>query len=262
MSRIALQNKAAEANEYWVCPKTGMEMAVIPAGRFFYGNMMGYPLETCGFSLARHPVTNAQWADFLQASDYEPEVNHPRPETYLRHWSKQKTPCKADLYHPVTWISYIDALHFVRWAGFELPSEWWWEKAARGTEGRIFPWGDSIWYRWNQDHKLAHVDKKKTARVDAYPETRTAFGCEQMIGNVSEFCLSVEGLDEKEVQSGSGLRLPTPDPSQVSADELIALRGSCYLRKDPNRMMCKHRRRLSAGRRNSWTSFRVAFSDS
>ena len=77
-----------------------------------------------------------------------------------------------------------------------------------------------------------------------------------MIGNVSEFCLSVEGLDEAKF---AGLGLSTPSPDQVSAESLIALRGSCYLRIDSSLMNCSHRRRLSAGRRNSWTGLRVAW---
>ena len=141
-------------------------MAVIPAGRFFFGKMAGLPLESRSFSLARHPVTNAQWADFLRESNYEPDSAHPRPETYLQHWKNQKTPPKSDLQHPVTWISFIDAVHFVKWAGLEIPSEWWWEKAARGTEGNTFPWGDSFW-GWRQG-PFAHVQQVSTAQVDAY----------------------------------------------------------------------------------------------
>ena len=113
-----------------------------------------------------------------------------------------------------------------------------------------------------QFHELAHVAKEKTASVGAYAKTRTAFGCEQMIGNVSEFCLSIEGLDEQQAELASGLCLPTPTPDQMApspADSLIALRGSCFLRIDPARMTCSHQRRLSASRRNNWTGLRVAW---
>lgn len=258
MSNLKLQKKAAEANEYWLCPKTGIEMAVIPAGRFFYGAQCGIPLVTGSYSMGRYPVTNAQWADFVKDSGYEPDAGHPRPETYLQHWSNQKTPPKAELEHPVTWVSYIDALYFVKWAGLELPSEWWWEKAARGTEGRAYPWGDA-YSRWRPQLNFAHIDQQETIQVDAFANIQTAFGCEQMVGNVSEFCLSVEDLDQSRFESSSGLHVVTPDPYQVAVEELIALRGTCYLRVAAK--PCSHRRRLSAGRRNNWTGFRVAWSE-
>ena len=229
-------------------------MAVIPAGPFYFGTGGGIRLESCEFSLARYPVTNAQWLDFVRDSQYSPQADHPRPESYLKHWSNDTSPPKSDLQHPVTWISFVDALHYVKWAGLAIPSEWCWEKAARGTEGQSRPWG-SEWYL-PTFKEYVHVAQEKTASVDAYPKTRTAFGCEQMIGNVSEFCLSVEGLDEAKF---SGLGLSTPSPDQVSAESLIALRGSCYLRIDSSLMNCSHRRRLSAGRRNSWTGLRVAW---
>jgi len=259
LSNETLQQQAAQANEYWSCSKTGIEMAVIPAGRFYFGNYCGIPLELGEFSLARHPVTNAQWHDFVRDSQYVPDESHPRPETYLKHWTKEREPRKSTLHHPVTWISFIDALHYVQWAGLAIPSEWCWEKAARGSEGCVFPWGDSL-SPWNLlRSKIAHIGQAKTAAVDAYSTTRTAFGCEQMIGNVSEFCLSVEDLDQQQLSSAKGLCLPTPTPDSVPEQTLIALRGSCYLRTEPSRMYASYRRRLSAGRRNSWTGLRVAW---
>ena len=257
MSHALLQQKAAQANEYWTCPKTGIEMAVIPAGSFYFGSASGIQMESCEFSIARYPVTNAQWLDFIKDSKYVPDANHPQSDSYLKHWADGKSPPKSELNNPVVWISFVDALHYVRWSGLAIPSEWCWEKAARGTEGRSFPWGENSYLAGVQ--RLANVAAEKTVSVDAYPETRTAFGCEQMIGNVSEFCLSIDDRDEKQVQLDSGLWLSTPAPDEVAVDSLIALRGTCYKRIDPVRMTCSHRRRLSAGRRNSWTGLRVAW---
>lgn len=257
MSHETLQQTAVDANEYWVCPKTGIEMAAIPTGPFYFGNGGGIRLESGTFSVARYPVTNAQWLDFVRDSQYVPDANHPRPETYLKHWHDGQSPPEMQLDHPVTWISFIDALHYVQWAGLAIPSEWCWEKAARGTEGRTCPWG-AYSYLF-QFKEIVHVSREATASVDAYSQTRTAFGCEQMIGNVSEFCLSVETVDEQQAQADTGLWLPTPAPKDVSVESLIALRGSCFLRIDPAAMVCSYRRRLSAGRRNRWTGLRVAW---
>lgn len=275
MTLEVLQQQAAEQNEYWICPKTGLEMAAIPAGPCYLGRRAGIEVSTPAFSMARHPVTNLQWHAFIQDSGYAPADTHPRPETYLSHWTKSGVPPKRLEHHPVTWISFIDALHFTAWAGLSIPSEWHWEKAARGVDGRLCPWGDDV----ERSPKLAHVRKKGTAAVDAYSKVRTAFGCEQMIGNVSEFCLpecEEEEVDDP-VEAGApsetdypveavksvsvvptGNVLPQPTPG-IDPDTLIRLRGSCYLRKSISKMICSHRRRLSSARRNSWTSLRVAY---
>jgi len=231
-------------------------MAVIPAGPFYFGKRGGVRLESARFSLARYPVTNAQWFEFVRDTQYLPPAGHPDPNSYLSHWVDDK-PRGVELDHPVVWISFLDALHYVQWAGLGIPSEWCWEKAARGTEGQTCPWGDGSYL--SQFKEIVHVARKRTASVDAYPLTRTAFGCEQMIGNVSEFCIPVEKLDVKEALSETGLCLETPPPDYMPAENLIALRGSCFLRIDPVRMVCSHRRRLSAGRRNRWTGLRVGW---
>lgn len=246
MTHESLQRRAAERNEYWVCPKTGIEMAPIPAGPFYAGNRHGAKMKTCSFSISRHPVTNEHWQAFVQDSGYEPDSTYPRPEMYLHHWQAGQPP-RGLADHPVTWISFIDALHYARWAGLSIPSEWHWEKAARGLDGCACPWGDEF----ERAPELAHVKATQTAPIGAYPHVRTAFGCEQMIGNVSEFCL------RSDVPTGAVLA--TPSPESVEATDLVVLRGSCYLRKSPRAMVCSHRRRLSATRRNSWTGLRMAF---
>ena len=77
------------------------------------------------FELGRTPVTNLQYADFVRDGGAE------RPP----HW-----PAPGD--HPVTFVDWHDAAAFCAWAGGRLPTEAEWEKAARGTDGRRFPWGD------------------------------------------------------------------------------------------------------------------------
>ena len=101
------------------------------------------PATSPAFSLARYPVTNARFATFLSETGYEPPEKHPNNERFLMHWSNGAPP-KGKEDHPVVFVSYVDALAYCRWAGLMLPTEWLWEKAARGADGRIYPWGEAM----------------------------------------------------------------------------------------------------------------------
>jgi serine/threonine-protein kinase len=232
----------------WVNPVDGSEMIWIPPGPFFYAKRK-QQAELKGFSLARHPVTNAQFQHFLEATKYEPPKEHPFPELFLAHWSEEKPPRgKED--HPVVHVSYFDAMSYCRWAGLTLPTEWQWEKAARGPDGRTYPWGeDSPRLAKN----LANVNSTAVCAVGKHSRVRTPYGCEDMIGNVSELCLRTpkDKVDHWPEHF--------PDfQAELSDEEMIGVRGSCYLRKHPGRMAAAHRRRLAKIRRNQWVGFRPA----
>jgi serine/threonine-protein kinase len=239
----------------WVNPVDGSEMVWIAAGPFFVGPKSQKQLvEGAGFSLARHPVTNGQFARFLAETGYTPPPAHPDPGLFLSHWEGGSVPKELEM-HPVVWVSYIDALAYCDWAGMTVPTEWLWEKAARGPAGPPFPWGDeSPVPNYPRTPTLANVRSHATCPVGSYPRTRTAYGCEDMVGNVSEWCRSVEG-DEYG-------RLPEARPeSQVPVPGEVVyapVRGSCFLRQSPDRMPAWHRRRLSVTRRNRWVGFRPA----
>lgn len=126
-----------------------LEFVRIPAGRFFMGSNTGqdderpvHAVAVDAFECAVYPVTQAQYADFLQSTGHE------RP----REWPDQIT--VADL--PVTGVSWIDAQAYCRWQTdggdrVRLPTEAEWERAARGgLDGAEYPWGDEI-PRWVPD---------------------------------------------------------------------------------------------------------------
>jgi len=240
----------------WTNPIDGSEMIWIPPGPFFVGKDKERAMCD-GFSLARHPVTNAQFKRFLDESGYQPPESHANPEMFLAHWKKGEYPKRKE-HHPVVYVSYVDALYYCRWAGLHLPTEWLWEKAARGFDGRTFPWGDTIPHG-KQIQKLAHVSafgarREDTVAVGNYAEVRTPYGCEDMIGNVSEWCHIGTALHGAMVVEWPAI-VAEPDGSGPYA----AVRGSCFYRIVWRRMAAWHRRRLSVYRRNQWTGFRPAF---
>ncbi len=94
--------------------------------------------------------------------------------------------------HPVVSISYYDAMDFAKWLGKELPTELEWEKASRGSDGRLYPWGDEY------DSSLANCrasQRRRSTSVSAYPQGASPCGCLDMAGNVWEWTSSDFGLD-------------------------------------------------------------------
>ncbi len=239
----------------WVNPVDGSEMVWIPAGPFFVGPRQDKQIaQSAGFSLARHPVTNVQFAKFLAESGYTPPPEHPDPERFLSHWQGGEVPEQLQT-HPVVWVSYLDALAYCEWAGVTLPTEWLWEKAARGPDGPPFPWGDAAPLRgWREKSSLANVRANATCPIGSFPRTRSAYGCEDMVGNVSEWCRMVKGADYGNLPAERPeIRVPKPD-----VEVYAAVRGSCFLRTRRDRMQAWHRRCLSVTRRNQWVGFRPA----
>jgi serine/threonine-protein kinase len=239
----------------WVNPVDGSEMVWIPAGPFFVGPKENKQIaHSAGFSLARHPVTNSQFARFLAESGYVPPPAHPDPALFLSQWEDGNLPEGLET-HPVVWVSYLDALAYCDWAGLTLPTEWLWEKAARGPDGPPFPWGDqSPLPAYRDNLTLVNVRSNGTCPVGSFPRARTAYGCEDMVGNVSEWCRMVQGDDYGCVpMERPEIRVPAPN-----APVYAAVRGSCFLRRNRDRMPAWHRRRLSVTRRNRWVGFRPA----
>ena len=123
------------------------------------------------------PVTNAQYAEFLAASGYQPR----HPENFLKHWKTGRPPSgKED--HPVVYVDLDDARAYARWAGKRLPTEEEWQYAAQGPQRRVYPWGDAM-----EEGRCNSGLSGTTTSVTAYPQGRSPFGCYDMCGNTWEW---------------------------------------------------------------------------
>ncbi|MEK7683904.1 MAG: SUMF1/EgtB/PvdO family nonheme iron enzyme [Verrucomicrobiota bacterium] len=120
------------------------------------------------------PVSNAQFAQFLKASGYQPQ----HPENFLKHWQNGAPPPGQED-HPVVYVSLEDARAYAAWAGKRLPSEEEWQFAAAGPEQRRYPWGDDVRVGVCNDGS-----RGGTTPVTAFPEGRSPFGCFDLCGNV------------------------------------------------------------------------------
>jgi formylglycine-generating enzyme required for sulfatase activity len=171
------------------------ELVLIPAGEFLMGSdperdPRAYEAEgpqhrvhLPDYHIARTPTTNAQYAAFVEASGYEAP----------NHWEGRKPPDgKED--QPVAYISWRDAMAYCKWLSqkkgqtYRLPSEAEWEKAARGTDGLIYPWGDE----WEAGRcNSSESGRGDATLVDAYLDGASPYGILDMAGNVWEWTASL-----------------------------------------------------------------------
>jgi formylglycine-generating enzyme required for sulfatase activity len=199
-------------------------LVLIPAGSFLMGGdpekdreamRVEEPQHVLGLAdyyMARTPVTNAQYEAFVLDSGHSPPT----------HWEKGKPPRgRGD--HPVVRVSWHDATDYCRWLAeatgkpYRLPTEAEWEKAARGTEGSIYPWGDT----W--DAKRCNTKENgrgDTTPVGAYPLGASPYGLLDMAGNVWEWTTSL--LWNYPYQADDGRQDPSSPDSRV-------LRGGSWL---------------------------------
>jgi len=178
--------------------RDGMTMVYVPEGDFIMGTPAGaggddegplHKVTLDGFWIDRTEVTNAQYRIFVGATGHrEPTICESGGPTYGDE-------TKAE--HPVVCVSWDDAKAYCEWAGGRLPTEAEWEKAARGTDERVYPWGNSFdGSRTNYcdtNCEFSHRDTTaddgyaKTAPVGSYPTGVSPYGALDMAGNVWEW---------------------------------------------------------------------------
>ena len=155
-----------------------LEMVLIPAGSYLYGED-NEERELPEFWISRTPVTNAEYAEFVSASETESP----------KHWGGDMPP-ESIADHPVTYVSWHEAKDYAQWIGMRLLSEEEWEKASRGPDGREYPWGK--WEGERCNTKEAGIGT--TTRVGQYPpKGDSAYGCVDIAGNVFEWTASQDG---------------------------------------------------------------------
>lgn len=151
------------------------EMIFVPEGTFKMTDSNGGLKDVYmkSFFIDKFEVTNLQYKEFVSAAKYSPP----------KHWKEGNVP-KGKEYFPVVNVSYKDAIAYARWAGKRLPTLEEWQKAARGTDGRKYVWG-------NEDFQKGFCKAlgKAPSPVGDYPKDESPFGCYDMAGNVSEWTL-------------------------------------------------------------------------
>ncbi len=173
-------------------------------------------LSLPAYRITRAPITNAQYAVFVRATghrvpDVDPErwksygLIHPYRRTRKFAW-RDGGPPKGRESHPVVLVSHGDAIAYAAWltkvtgARWRLPTEAEWEKAARGSDGRRFPWGDGFDAKRLNSHDSGPFD---TLPVGSFPKGASPFGLVDAAGQVFEWTASATGRGRFIVKGGS-----------------------------------------------------------
>jgi len=183
-------------------PVDGAEMALVPEGDFLMGtspeDIFAKEHEKpqrlvwlSAYLIDIFPVTNERYRLFMEAGGYREEKWWTAEGWKWRVASKIEQPLAWKrkgwnrLKQPVAGVSWYEADAYARWAGKRLPTEAEWEKAARGVDGRTYPWGEEV-----PSRELAnfHNIVGCTTDVDRYPLGRSPYGCYDMSGNVNNWC--------------------------------------------------------------------------
>jgi len=235
-------------------PTDGSILGLVPGGKFLAGDEK-FEVDLPPFYLGIHPVTNAQYAAFL--SVVKPGKSE-LEDWVLLHWdcSVRAGPDGYEAYrgkegHPVVQVTWYGANAYCEWAGLRLPSELEWEKGARGTDGREFPWGSD----WRDGRRCRWAENKgseTTCEVWGYPEGCSPWGHYQMAGNVSEWCADLyeEGAYER-------YKLGDLTPSAGSRGALRVVRGMSWAYGSRDLFRCAHRSIGLPSDRHGVPGFRV-----
>ncbi|MBM3238031.1 formylglycine-generating enzyme family protein [Candidatus Poribacteria bacterium] len=244
-----------ELLERIVSPKDGASMVLIPAGEFLMGSSDAqveqilqikpgirelikheqpqHRVYLDAFYIDQYEVTNAQFQKFVKETGYVTDAEREGwgylwegfndwPRVKDANWRSPRgvgssIVGKAD--HPVIQVSYNDALAYALWAGKRLPTEAEWEKASRGTDGRLYPWGDD-WdaNKVNSWERGPHT----TMPVGSYPTGVSPYQVYDMVGNVWEW---VTDWYHHIYYHWS----PDHNPTGPSGGTHRVLRGGCWL---------------------------------
>ena len=202
-------------------PKGDVELLYIPSGPFTMGSKEAeneLPIRQVyvdGFWMGKNLVTVGQFRTFCKEKPYN------------YNWKSLKPQWGWIDNHPMVLVNWDDARAYCKWAGGDLPTEAQWEKAARGTDGRRFPWGDRF-----QANRLC-TNTQQTAPVGSFPTGASPYGCLDMAGNVYQWCLDFYGPNYAS--------LPDRNPTGPTVGQGRILRGGDWGDDNPKSFRCAYR---------------------
>ncbi|MCP9440122.1 MAG: formylglycine-generating enzyme family protein [Nitrospira sp.] len=253
---------AAHRVETWK-PKT--EMVLVPAGEFLMGSdkkkdRLAYRSELPqrqvyldAFEISKYEVTALEYLKFVLETNRSPQID----------WRYDGGNFQESMaHHPVMHVSWYDADAYCKWRGMRLPTEAEWEKAARGVDGRLYPWGD-------EPAGLSRANFGRTGlsgpvrdrperlllyppiiSVDKYPNSVSPYGLHQMIGNVAEWVADWYDPDYYR-------KAPDRNPRGPESGSTKAFRGGGWI-DSTTTMRVAMRNGADPNSKYNWLGFRCA----
>ncbi|MFN8439283.1 MAG: SUMF1/EgtB/PvdO family nonheme iron enzyme [Caldilineaceae bacterium] len=209
-------------------PKIDFDWVTIAAGEFLMGSdrakdkcafgdeLPQHKLYLPSFKIARVPVTVEQFAQFIKATGYKTTAEQNSEEYYWAAPRGKDSDVRNKQNHPVTCVTWHDAIKFCEWAEVRLPTEAEWERAARWTDGRIYPWGNEA-----PDQSRCNFDRNvsDTTPVGNYPKGVSKEGVLDMAGNVWEWVSTKDEAYPYDAKDGR---------EELTGDEHRLLRGGSW----------------------------------
>ena len=239
LTPIATRTPTATPLPATITDTHGAEMVLIPAGEFIMGSEEGFndekPVHTVyldGYYIDRLETTNAEYQRCVEAGACEPphrgDCDVPDTLAWLIYYPNYyENPEYAD--HPVICLNWYHAVDYCEWRGARLPTEAEWEKAARGPDGQLYPWGDEppspeklnfLWPEVTFEQRPLY----RPAAVGSYPAGASPYGVHDMLGNVYEW---VQDVYAPHYYSVSPYENPT-GPTEDEGSWRIARGGSFW----------------------------------
>jgi formylglycine-generating enzyme required for sulfatase activity len=210
---------ALDVGSFKISDADGMKMLYVPAGSFMMGYESGDPQ-----TIPIHEVyLDAYWIDQTEISNemYEACVSAGKcSEPDSRRSANRREYYGSPTYYnyPVIYISWFQAKEYCEWAGRQLPTEAQWEKAARGVDGRVYPWGNEM----DENRGNLWSVKFATTVVGGFPGGASPFGALNMAGNVFEWTSDWYDEDYYHVDGNS------TNPTGPAEGEARAIRGGLF----------------------------------
>jgi formylglycine-generating enzyme required for sulfatase activity len=268
---VPLEKNAQGALEFR-CAKDGSVMIYVPGGEFLMGNDRGGENErparkvhVNGYFIDKHEITVAQFRTFVESTKYVTEAERSGGADVWTEgtWvTKPDASWKNPYYdqddtYPVTCVTWNDVSAYCAWAGKRLPTEAEWEKASRGTDGRMYPWGNGKWINADEEYLLNagpgtqdDDDAEMAIDVGTYPGGASPYGLLDMAGNVAEWCFD---WYDAEYYRGA----PARNPRGPGSGTFRIRRGGSWF-SEPSRCRSSARIWSPPVDRNSITGFRCA----
>jgi len=265
------------------------DMVLIPAGEFLMGSSEGegafdehpqHKVYLDAYYIDKYEVTNAQFKEFVDATGYvtdaerkgygevwnpkewEPGwqmlifsgVNWRQPNKWREpHPDAWEIPITDKMNHPVVQISWNDAQAYANWLGKRLPTEAEWEKAARGTKGNKWPWGNVFEVDIGGVTIHTNIAGEDTVPVDSFPTGASPYGVFNMAGNVQEWVFDWYSPDYY-------AKSPKENPKGPDNGKFRVLRGGSWRDAKGYQVLTTSRAYQTPDYRSNLVGFRCALS--